>query len=160
MSLFSFRYKNPVTGQYCTVDSGKPTKREAFIDIVTYMRRAGLRKLAPTSVLQIKDECLRTVRSSHGVLTIDTAGHVAARELDNDDPDGGGHLATICRFDLGEWQRHWNAPLPASFDILCLGYWYVHPESRKTEYEPPDPGWRKIVADALRENMSEGGGNG
>ncbi len=93
----------------------KPTQTLAFIDIVQYMRRIGLRKSAPKSSFQIRDESLRTVRSSHGELTVDARGNVTHRRLDNHEPDGGLHLAAITRFDLGEWLRHWAEPLPASF---------------------------------------------
>lgn len=53
MTLFSFTDMHPHTGQRCTVDSGKPTQRQTFRDIVRYMRRTRLGKLAPTSVPQI-----------------------------------------------------------------------------------------------------------
>lgn len=151
MSLFSFTYKHPNTGQLCTVDSGKPTQMAAFIDIVRYMRRTGLRKAAPKSAIQIKDETLRTIGSSHGQLTMDAAGNVVNRDLDNADSDGGGHLATITRFDLGEWRRHSGSPLPESLDILDLGYWYAHPETGMPAYEPPDAKWRADIAEILLE---------
>lgn len=160
MSLVSFPYRHPHTGQLCTVDSGKPTQMEAFIDIVRYMRRIGLRKAAPNSALQIKDETVRTVASSHGELTIDAAGNVVNRGLDNFDSDGGAHLATIVRFDIGEWQRHWNEPLPATFDILDLGYWYADPATGMTAYEPPDAKWRADIAEILLERRATAGEGG
>jgi hypothetical protein len=150
MTLFTFTYKHPVTKQFCTVDSGKLTQMEAFIDIVRYMRRTGLRKLAPKCSLQIKDESLRAVRSSHGELTIDARGNVTFRRLDNPDPDGGGHLARIHRFDLGEWLRYWHRPLPAAFDILDLGYWYSD-DSGRDSYAPPDTDWRTSFISVLEE---------
>ncbi len=157
MSLFSFTYKHLDTGQLCTVDSGKPTQMAAFIDIVRYMRRIGFRKAAPSSALQVKDETVRTVGSSHGELTIDAAGNVVNRDLDNSDSDGGGHLATITRFDLGEWRRHWGCPLPESFDILDLGYWYADPATGMTAYEPPDAQWRADIAEILLERRANAG---
>ena len=160
MSLFSFTYKHPQTGQNCTVDSGKPTQVEAFIDIVRYLRRIGLRKLAPKSATQVKDESLRIVGSSHGELTIDAAGNVVSRNIDNTEPDGGGHLAAIIRFDIGEWRRHWNEPLPAAFDILDLGYWYTQTESGETEYAPPVADWRKNIAETLLQRTPNGGDHG
>jgi hypothetical protein len=160
MSLFSFTYKHPQTGQNCTVDSGKPTQVEAFIDIVRYLRRIGLRKLAPKSATQVKDESLRIVGSSHGELTIDAAGNVVSRNIDNTEPDGGGHLAAIIRFDIGEWRRHWNEPLPAAFDILDLGYWYGDAETGAAAYAPPDAKWREEIAQILLERRAPGGKGG
>jgi hypothetical protein len=160
MSLFSFTFQHPHTGQLCTVDSGKPTQMAAFIDIVRYMRRIGLRNAAPKSAIQIKDESLRIVGSSHGELKIDYAGNVVNRDLDNMDPDGGGHLAAIIRFDIGEWRRQWNEPLPTMFDILDLGYWYVDPETCVTSYEPPDAKWRADIAQLLLQRRASGGKGG
>jgi hypothetical protein len=154
--LFTFTYKHPCTNQLCTVDSGRPTLITAFIDIVKYMRRIGLKKLAPKSTVQVKDESLRTVRSSHGVLTIDTQGTVTHRHLDNDDADGGAHLARIARFDIGEWQRHWGKELPESFDILDLGYWYFGADDSET-YAPPDEAWRVDIAETMFHRRPVGG---
>ena len=151
MTLFSFTYIHPCTGQRCTVDSGKPTQAEAFADITRYMRRIGLRKFAPRSESQIKDETVRTVESSHGTLTIDSRGNVVGRELDNADPDGGGHLAVIIRFDVREWRRYWDTALPGGFDILDLGYWYADPETGKTRYTRAVADWRKSIAEILLE---------
>jgi hypothetical protein len=145
MSLFSFTYKHPRTKELCTVDSGKPTRMTAFIDILRYMRRIGFRKLAPKSAPQIKDESLRTVHSSHGVLTTDARGIVINRCLDNDDADGGGHLARILRFDIGEWSRHWGRDLPECFDILDLAYWYADVNGVEV-YAPPEETWRSDIA--------------
>lgn len=72
------------------------------------------------------------------------------RRLDNHEPDGGLHLAAIARFDLGEWLRYWSEPLPASFDILDLGYWYADPVTGGCAYEPADAHWRAEIAAALR----------
>lgn len=52
MPLFSFTYLHPHTKRHCTVDSGKPTQMAAFIDIVQYMRRIGLRKPPRNRVLR------------------------------------------------------------------------------------------------------------
>lgn len=150
MPLFSFTYLHPYTKQHCTVDSGKPTQTLAFIDIVQYMRRIGLRKSAPKSSFQIRDESLRTVRSSHGELIVDARGNVTHRRLDNHEPDGGVHLAAIIRFDLGEWLRYWGEPLPASFDILDLGYWYADPVTGGSAYAPADAHWRAEIAAMLK----------
>lgn len=155
MPLFSFTYRHPHTKQLCTVDSGKPTQTLAFIDIVAYMRRAGLRKLAPGTALQIRDETIRTVRSSHGELSICARGNVTHRRLENHEPDGGLHLASILRFDLGEWVRHWGEPLPASFDILDLGYWYGDPVTAECTYAPPDAHWRAEIASLLRTRLRQ-----
>jgi hypothetical protein len=160
MSLFSFTYRHPHTGQSCTVDSGKPTQMLAFIDILRYMRRIGLRKEAPKSALHIRDETLRTVRSSHGQLRIDPAGNVIYREIDNPEPDCGGHLAAITRFDVGEWRRYWGGPLPAVFDILDLGYWYTKPETGETDYAAPVADWRKNIAETLLQRTANGGHHG
>ena len=157
MSLFSFTYKHPRTKQLCTVDSGKATRMTAFIDIVRYMRRIGFRKLAPKSVLQIKDESLRTVHSSHGVLTMDARGRVTYRSLDNDDADGGGHLTRILRFDIGEWIRHWGKDLPECFDILDLAYWYADASGVEV-YALPDETWRADIAQGLLGRISVHGG--
>jgi hypothetical protein len=149
MPLFSFTYLHPLTKRHCTVDSGKPSQTLAFIDIVQYMRRIGLRKAAPKSSFQIRDESLRTVRSSHGELTMDARGNVTHRRLDNHEPDGGLHLAAIVRFDLGEWLRNWGEPLPSSFDILDLGYWYTDPVKGECAYEPADANWRAEIAGVI-----------
>jgi len=149
MSLYSFTYVHPLTRRPCTVDSGKPTPMEAFIDIVQYMRRIGLRRFAPKTASQLRDETVRTVASSHGQLTMDANGGVLHRRLDNHDPEGGGHLAAILRFDIGEWLRRWGEPLPMSFDILDLGYWYADPKAGECAYEPADAKWRAEIAAVL-----------
>jgi len=158
MSLFSFTYIHPHSGQRCTVDSGKPTKTEAFMDIVDYMRRTGLRRHAPKSLFQIKDETQRTVESSHGELTVDSGGNVLNRKLDNTDPDGGGHLAAIVLFNLREWQRYWRTSLPTAFDILDLGYWYIDAKTGRTSYVPPVADWRQSIAEILLERKTRKGG--
>ncbi len=101
-----------------------------------------------------------TVGSSHGELTIDAEGHVIQRRLDNDDADGGGHLKSITRFDLPEWQRHWGRPTPATFDILDLGYWYVDSETHETIFAPPDAKWRSEIAEILLERRTTAGKGG
>jgi hypothetical protein len=91
------------------------------------------------------------IGSSHGELTIDAEGYVIQRRLDNEDSDGGKHLKSIARFDLAEWRRHWGQPLPATFDILDVGYWYVAPETNESAFEPPDAKWRLEIAEILLE---------
>jgi hypothetical protein len=157
MPLFSFTYRHPHTKQLCTVDSGQATQTLAFIDIVTYMRQLGLRKYAPMTALQLNDETIRTVRSSHGELSISPRGDVTDRRLENHEPDGGGHLAAIVRFDLGEWLRHWGEPLPASFDILDLGYWHADPTEGDCSYAPADMKWRMEIALMLQGRSGKGG---
>lgn len=112
------------------------------------------------TTLQITDETLRTVGSSHGQLTIDAAGNVVNRSLDNTDSDGGTHLAAIIRFDLREWRRHWGSPLPERFDILDLGYWYADPKTGMSAYEPPDAKWRAEIAQILLERRATAGKGG
>ena len=90
-----------------------------------------------------------TVRSSHGELTIDKDGYVIKRQIDNPDSDGGSHLALITRFDLVEWQHHWNNPEGNSIDILDLGYWYDDPNAEAITYVEPDAKWRKEIAEIL-----------
>jgi hypothetical protein len=95
------------------------------------------------------------VASSHGLLTIDARGYVMSRDIDNDDPDGSGHLARISRFDLAEWRRYWRKGKPGSFDILDLGYWYRDTITQRILFEPPDEKWRNDVADLLRNRASK-----
>jgi len=90
-----------------------------------------------------------TISSSHGDLTANAEGIVIARDLDNEDADGGGHLAQITRFDLEEeWRRHWKQPLPADLDILDAAYWYTDPTTGREVYAPPDADWRTDIAKA------------
>jgi hypothetical protein len=88
------------------------------------------------------------VRSSHGELTINADGAVAACRLDNDDADGGGHLGRIIRFDVVEWRGHWGEALPSAFDILDLGYWYSG-EDDVEAYAPADAKWRLEIAQTM-----------
>ena len=90
-------------------------------------------------------------RSSHGVLTIDKDGYVIECQADNTKPDGGGHLSLITRFDLVEWQRHWNELKAKHIDILDLGYWYNDPKTNISTYVLPDADWRKEIAETLFE---------
>lgn len=95
-----------------------------------------------------------TVRSSHGELTIDKDGYVLERQIDYTDSDAGTHLVLIARFDLVEWQHHWNNPEGNSIDILDLGYWYNDPKTNTSTYEPPDADWRKEIAEILFQRQS------
>ncbi len=90
-----------------------------------------------------------TVRSSHGVLTIDEDGYVTECQRDNNESAGGGHLVLITRFDLVEWRRFWSATDQAEIDILDLGYWYNDPKTKTSVYVAPDAGWRKEIAEIL-----------
>lgn len=97
---------------------------------------------------------VRTVESSHGELTIDATGNILARKLDNVDPDGGGHLARILRFDLDEWRTYWGASFPSFFDILDLGYWHADLETGEKRYSRPVENWRKDIASRFSCNVS------
>jgi hypothetical protein len=99
----------------------------------------------------IADDKQYTVASSHGELTVGAEGNVTDRRLDNQDPDGGGHLAQIIRFDLEEWQTHWGNPETGHIDILDLGYWYTDPETKEITFAPPDARWRSEIAEILLE---------
>jgi hypothetical protein len=99
----------------------------------------------------IADEKQYTVGSSHGELTVDAKGNVTDRRLDNHDPDSGGHLAQIIRFDLVEWQKYWGNPAAHHIDILDLGYWYTDPETKEIAFTPPDANWRSEIAEILLE---------
>ena len=96
------------------------------------------------------------VGSSHGELTITTDGIVIDRRLDNDDADGGRHLAGIVRFDLVEWYSHWGKARPSAFDILDLGYWYTNEDGTET-YAPADAKWRLEIAGIMSGRMVAGG---
>jgi hypothetical protein len=101
-----------------------------------------------------------TVGSSHGELTIDHQGFIIHSHLDNNDADGGGHLARITRFDLAEWRKHRGNPDTSDIDILDLGYWYTNPETGKADYAPPDAKWRAEVAEILLDRrVSAGNGD-
>jgi hypothetical protein len=95
-----------------------------------------------------------TIGSSHGQLIADAEGTVLGRDLDNYDPDGGGHLAQITRFDLAEWRKHWGRPDANSIDILDLGYWYTEPTTGRELYAPPDAKWRSEIAEILLERSA------
>lgn len=97
-----------------------------------------------------------TVGSSHGELTLDAEGYVTDRRLDNDDSDGGKHLARIVRFDIAEWRKYWGNPETTQIDILDLGYWYTHPKTIKAKHVRPDAKWRREVAEILRERRAAG----
>src|SRR5579862_8959762 len=97
-----------------------------------------------------------TVGSSHGELTIDATGSVIDRRLDNNDVDGGGHLARITHFDLSEWRKHWGNPEASHIDILDLGYWYAD-DTDKEAYAPPDAKWRTEIAEILLERRIAAG---
>jgi hypothetical protein len=101
-----------------------------------------------------------TVGSSHGELTIDAGGQVIDHHLDNDDADGGGHLARITRFDIAEWRRHWQNPTVSHIDILDLGYWYTDPQVQEIAFAPPDLKSRSEIAENLLERRAaaEAGG--
>jgi hypothetical protein len=89
------------------------------------------------------------VGSSHGKLTADEDGYVVDRFLDNDEADGGAHLACIVRFDIVEWRRFWNNPDTCVIDILDLGYWHSQPETHEDAYAPPDSEWRAEIAQQM-----------
>jgi hypothetical protein len=89
------------------------------------------------------------VGSSHGKLTTDADGYVTDRDLDNDEPDGGAHLARIVRIDIVEWRRFWNNPDTRVIDILDLGYWRADPKTHENIYAPPDAEWRAEIAQKL-----------
>jgi hypothetical protein len=98
------------------------------------------------------------VGSSHGQVTIDPKGHIIECQADNDDVDGGLHLKSITRFDLSEWRRYWGKPMPATLDILDLGYWYTDPETSHTIFAPPDSKWRTEIAQIILERRAAAGG--
>ena len=99
-----------------------------------------------------------TIGSSHGKLTADADGYVIDRNLDNDEPDGGAHLASIVRFDIVEWRRFWNNPDTRVIDILDLGYWHSDPRSHKNAYEPPNSKWRAEIAQQMFGRVPASGG--
>ena len=91
-----------------------------------------------------------TIGSSHGELTVDADGYVTECRADNDAASGGGHLASITRFDLIEWRRYWgDNPKTSHIDILDVGYWYTDPVTDSNLYAPPDETWRSEVAEIL-----------
>jgi hypothetical protein len=94
------------------------------------------------------------ISSSHGDLTADNDGYVVHCLSDNDDDDGGAHLASIVRFDITEWRRYWNKPRTRHIDILDVGYWYVTAGTNETVYVPPVETWRKEIAEILLERGS------
>jgi hypothetical protein len=88
---------------------------------------------------------LATVRSSHGVFTINAeTGHVIEfSKFHPDDPEGEIYRQITC-FDLLEYRDYYpNEQHPATdYDILDLGYWYGHNHA----YEPPVLDWRQDCA--------------
>jgi hypothetical protein len=89
------------------------------------------------------------IGSSHGELTADNDGHVIHCRTDNNNHNGGAHLASIVRFDIAEWRRYWNNPRTRHIDILDVGYWYTAPGANNILYAPPDETWRKEIAEIL-----------
>ncbi len=114
----------------------------ALLELIAQEARAALAFTGPASVRY-------TVGSSHGELSLDAEGNVLARRLDNDDSDGGGHLARIVRFDIAEWLAYWEKPEASAIDILDLGYWFTDPKTGKSVYEPPSAKWRLEIAEIL-----------
>jgi hypothetical protein len=94
------------------------------------------------------------IGSSHGELIVDAEGNVIDRHLDNNDPDGGGHLASIIRFDLAEWRGYWDKLDTSDIDILDLGYWYTDTKTGRTAFAPPDAKWRSEIAEVLLERRT------
>jgi hypothetical protein len=90
-----------------------------------------------------------TISSTHGKLTVNADGHVIECRAGNEEPDGGGHLKSITRFDLAEWRRHWRKPMPLTLDILDLGYWYTDLDTKHAAFAPPDEKWRSEIAESL-----------
>jgi hypothetical protein len=116
----------------------------ALLDLIAHEARAAVALADPMRADYI-------ISSSHGELTMDALGYVIERRLDNDNADGGGHLACIARFDLAEWRKHWSNPETNQIDILDLGYWHTDPETGEAAYEPPDARWRTEIAEILRQ---------
>jgi hypothetical protein len=116
----------------------------ALLDLIADEVRAAIAQATEAGT-----EAHYTVGSSHGELTIDTNGKVIRRRLDNEDTDGGGHLARIMRFDLAEWRKHWGNPEASRIDILDLGYWYNGAKTADCTYVPPDSRWRSEIAQIL-----------
>jgi len=70
----------------------------------------------------------------------------------------------IGRVDLDEWRKRWNKPVPASLDILDVGYWvkgevYGLDSTEQPPYSPPDEYWRKEFAAEMKERGKEPHGN-
>jgi len=76
--------------------------------------------------------------------------YVTECQTDNNDSDGGGHLALITRFDLVEWRRFWSdTDQQTEIDILDFGYWYNDPKTITSVYVAPATDWREEIAEAL-----------
>jgi hypothetical protein len=76
------------------------------------------------------------VHSSHDTLRIDDEGHVVHARVDTDDLRSATVLASIRRFDIGEYGLTYGRP-DDEVDILDLGYWHGG-----DGYEPPAYEWR------------------
>ena len=96
-----------------------------------------------------------TVCSSHGILMVHPfTGEVISRQIAEPDSEEGQDLASITRFDLTEWAKHYGeAQLPNQIDILDLGYWYT--KDNTTQYEEPAHDWRIETAEIRKENSGE-----
>lgn len=98
---------------------------------------------------------LITVRSSNGELSVEaTTGEVIHCELYE---DGDKAITEIRLFDIQEYKLFYALDeVPASIDILDLGYWYGPPHNgyfalqamgfKGRRYEEPDTDWRMLIA--------------
>ena len=83
------------------------------------------------------------IQSSHGHIIANELGRVVSRHSHNpSDPDN--CLEQIDRFNVAEWEHHYNKPFATmdEIDILDLGYWMMH----SGIYEEPDHDWRAEFA--------------
>ncbi len=135
--------------------SGEWDKSDAGFSASLELLESVILQATGSDVIQPGKTVPYTVSSSHGELTIDAEGLVIARDLDNNDADGGGHLACITRFDLAEWRKHWGNPDTTDVDILDIGYWYANPSTGKSDHAPPDARWRSEIAEVLLERHAE-----
>lgn len=88
------------------------------------------------------------VLSSHGELLMHpfTGCLVGSRMFEDADED----FPRIIAFDLEEYRNRYGNNLPATIDILDLGYWHVEPNGKQS-YEPPVADWRKNTEEAIPE---------
>lgn len=105
-----------------------------------------------------KEEYRVMVASSHGEILIETENGdvIGFSQIDREPEDF--DFGRITRFDVREWEEHYQKRLSdfASVDILDIGYWYMTGDPDTTrpigvDYEPPVETVRAQIAKNLRE---------
>ena len=99
-------------------------------------------------VVKKEDNEMKTtkIRSSHGIIEIETATGLVVSLLELDLATFGRTNVPV-RFDIEEWYRRYPKRSLAdreSWDILDFGYWYYdHAHAMHVKYEEPAEDWRE-----------------